>query len=81
MHASILQKSSESASFYLRDMPTLHGLSFGEIRRKFSTAIVCGYYCGENQSPHLNPNDSYKYSEDDKLIFLANRGQSDTTKS
>lgn len=75
VHASILQKSSESASFYLRDMPQLHGMTFGAIRRRFSTAIACGYYCGDKSLPHFNPADSWRYSPEDKLIFLANKGQ------
>lgn len=74
MHASILQKTSDSVSFHLRDMPALHGISYGDIRRRFSTAIVTGTY-GADKMPHLNPKDSNEYQPGDKLIFLANKGE------
>ena len=74
VHASVLQKTADSVSFYLRDMPALHGMSYGDIRRRFSTAIVTGTY-GADRMPHLNPDDSDEYKPGEKLIFLANKGE------
>ena len=49
-------------------------MKYGDVRRRFNTSILCGWVSGQDQLPHLNPQDDYVIQESDKLIFLANTG-------
>ncbi|DBB14997.1 hypothetical protein WJX82_007629 [Trebouxia sp. C0006] len=72
IHASILQKAPNGVSFYLRDFPQMTSMKYGDVRRRFSTSILCGCFSADDRMPHLNPSDDYVFQEDDKLIFLSN---------
>ena len=72
VHASILQKSVNSTSFYLRHFPQFEGMSYGEVRRCFATALVVGLFCGADNSPRLNPKDTEILTKDDKVVLLSN---------
>jgi len=74
IHASILQKAPNGVSFYLRDFPQMTSMKYGDVRRRFSTSILCGCFSADDRMPHLNPSDDYVFQEDDKLIFLSNTG-------
>lgn len=74
IHASILQKAPNGVSFYLRDFPQMTSMKYGDVRRRFSTSILCGCFSADDRMPHLNPGDDYVFKEDDKLIFLSNTG-------
>lgn len=75
VHASMLQKSPNGVSLYVRDFPQMTSMKYGDARRRFSTSILCGCFSGDDNMPHLNPQDDYVFQQDDKLIFLANSGQ------
>ncbi len=49
-------------------------MKYGDVRRRFSTSILCGCFSADDRMPHLNPSDDYVFQEDDKLIFLSNTG-------
>ena len=76
VHASILQKSVNSTSFYLRHFPQFEGMSYGEVRRCFATALVVGLFCGADNSPRLNPKDTEILTKDDKVVLLSNTSKS-----
>lgn len=72
VHASILQKSVNSTSFYLRHFPQFEGMSYGEVRRCFATALVVGLFSGADNCPRLNPKDTEILTKDDKVVLLSN---------
>ena len=74
VHASVLQKAPNGVAFYIRDFPSMASMKYGDVRRRFNTSILCGWFSGEDRLPHLNPKDDYIVKKDDKLIFLANSG-------
>ena len=74
VHASVLQKSPNGVAFYIRDFPQMASMKYGDVRRRFNTSILCGWFSGEDRLPHLNPKDDYVFKNSDKLIFLANTG-------
>ena len=76
VHASILQKSVNSTSFYLRHFPQFEGMSYGEVRRCFATALVVGLFCGADNRPRLNPKDTEILAKDDKVVLLSNTSKS-----
>ena len=73
VHASILQKAPNGVAFYIRDFPSMASMTYGDIRRRFNTSVLCGWFSGDHQ-PHLNPKDDHILQKTDKLIFLANTG-------
>lgn len=79
VHASMLQKSPNGVSLYVRDFPQMTSMKYGDVRRRFSTSILCGCFSGDDNMPHLNPQDDYIVQQDDKLIFLANSDDFDPT--
>lgn len=74
VHASVLQKSPNGVAFYIRDFPQMASMKYGDVRRRFNTSILCGWFSGDDRLPHLNPKDDYVFKDNDKLIFLANTG-------
>ncbi len=76
VHASILQKSVNSTSFYLRHFPQFEGMSYGEVRRCFATALVVGLFSGADNCPRLNPKDTEILTKDDKVVLLSNTSES-----
>lgn len=74
VHASVLQKSPTGVAFYIRDFPQMVSMTYGDVRRRFNTSILCGWFSGEERLPHLNPKDDYVFKHNDQLIFLANTG-------
>lgn len=74
VHASVLQKAPNGVAFYIRDFPSMASMKFGDVRRRFNTSILCGWFSAEDRLPHLNPKDDYVVKKEDKLIFLANSG-------
>lgn len=74
VHASVLQKAPNGVAFYIRAFPQMASMKYGDVRRRFNTSILCGWFSEEDRLPHLNPKDDYVFNNNDKLIFLANTG-------
>lgn len=75
VQCAILQKAPGSVSFNLCKFNQLAGLEYGEIRRRFSGAVICGIVRSESFVPLLNPAPDEKLEENDRIIALAPEGK------
>ncbi|KAL3157123.1 hypothetical protein ABBQ38_001368 [Trebouxia sp. C0009 RCD-2024] len=72
VYSQILLQSHTSAEFYLKDIfPSLVGKTFGEARRSFDQAVLCGVMDVGTGQAHLSPADSCVLTEQHRLVFLS----------
>ena len=61
----------EGDEFYLQRWPALEGRTFGELRRMFADAVVCGVRVHDEPAARLSPPDDLPLGPGDQLLVLA----------
>ena len=78
VYCTIVQQTQRGVEFYLKRFPELSGMTFGEARRMFDTAVLCGYIRNpagaEGPQLFVNPDDSDVLEDTDRVIALAQTG-------
>ncbi|GAX80733.1 hypothetical protein CEUSTIGMA_g8168.t1 [Chlamydomonas eustigma] len=61
----------EGKEFYVQHVPSLVGKTFGEARRMFDGATLCGMVDSRNGKHQLNPDDGVTLGPSDSVLLLA----------
>lgn len=78
MYCTIVQQTQRGVEFYLKQFPELAGKTFGQARRAFDDAVLCGYMReGKDRQPelHVNCKDSDILEGTDRVIALSQTGE------
>ena len=73
VYCTIVQQTHNGVELYVRQFPDMVGLTFGDIRRRFDTAIVVGFMCKAG-ALKMNPSDEEEMPEGARLVALADDG-------
>ena len=77
VYCTIVQQTQRGVEFYLKRFPEFSGRTFGEARRAFDDAVLCGYV-RENPAGqpdmHVNCRDSDVLEDGDRVIALSQTG-------
>lgn len=74
IYSAIVQSVPGAPDLYVREVgQVLAGRTFGDARRAFDSAVVCGYVDAATRRTRLNPPDACRLSYADRLIGLAHR--------
>ena len=77
VYCTIVQQTQRGVEFYLKRFPEFSGRTFGEARRAFNDAVLCGYV---RETPagqpdmHVNCPDSDVLQDGDRVIALSQTG-------
>lgn len=74
MYCTIVQQTHNGVELYVRQFPEMVGLTFGDIRRRFDTAVAVGFMCKAGELS-INPSDEEEMPEGARLVALADDGK------
>ena len=74
MYCSIVQQTHNGVELYVRQFNEMIGMTFGEIRRRFDTAVIVGFMAKAGEL-NINPADDKKMPEGARLVALADDGR------
>ena len=73
VYCTIVQQTHNGVELYVRQFPDMVGMQFGDIRRRFESAIVVGFMAKAGEL-RMNPPDEEEMPEGARLIALADDG-------
>ena len=73
VYCTIVQQTHNGVELYVRQFQEMVGLTFGDIRRRFDTAVVVGFMCKAGELK-MNPSDEEEMPEGSRLVALADNG-------
>ena len=73
VYCTIVQQTHNGVELYVRQFPEMVGLTFGNIRRRFDTAVAVGFMCKAGELS-INPSDEEEMPEGARLVALADDG-------
>ena len=74
VYCSIVQQTHNGVELYVRQFNDMIGMTFGEIRRRFDTAVIVGFMAKAGDLK-INPADDEKMPEGARLVALADDGR------
>ena len=80
VYCTLVQQTHNGVELYVRQVPEMVGMQFGDIRQRFDTAVVVGFMARTGDL-RMNPPDEEEMQEGARLVALADDGADDSLSS